>query len=576
MAASDSQYTPFFTGHIAAWVRRHRKRVLLGWLIIAVVLIGACFSVGANEDLDETLPGESGEALVLLQDRFDFGDEGTPTETIVFSHPMLTVDDPEYEAVVQGLLTNLRDLRSAIDVPVGGTDVTSSYRLFSKTLSHYDIGAPRESSPLVSVGESRGDVTFAQAEYSKELDEFIDDFTDDVDEVTGLVSEAAAASGFDILIGGGATINEELNEIIEEDFSSASLLNLPLTLIILLIALGALVAAGVPVALAYGGVAMAAGVVALASNLVPMFDAWIQIVLLMGLAAGIDYTLFLFTRFRSEREQGRLAADAAAAASHTAGKAVFIAGLTTMLALVGMFLIGNVTFNSVGVAAVLTIAMVLLMALTLTPALLGDGLSRFNIPKIGRRFNVAQAGLLNPLASLIVRTSVRWPLIVAPLSVAAMLALTYPMLTLNLGINGARALHDDVESKAAILALEDSFTIGLLAPAVVVVDPGKGKNIFAADVQQRENRLIELVQEENERAEAAGEHIPFAEPIETDVNRSGDLETIEIPLNADTGDEEAEDAVGLLREKLIPEAFPGDSISSPGDGGHRGKRGLQG
>ena len=559
MAASDQQYTPFFTGHIAAWVRRHRKRVLLGWLIIAVVLIGTCFSVGANEDLEETLPGESGEALVLLQDRFDFGEGGVPTETIVFSHPTLTVDDPEYEAVVQGLLSGLRDLRTTVESPVGGTDVTSSYRLFSKTLSHYDIGAPRESSPLVSVGESRGDVTFAQAEYSKELDE-LDGLGDDVDEVIRLVSEAAAASGFDILIGGGATIIEELNEIIEEDFSSASLLNLPLTLIILLIALGGLVAAGLPVILAYGGVAMAAGVVALASNLVPMFDAWIQIVLLMGLAAGIDYTLFLFTRFRAERERGRLAADAAAVASHTAGKAVFIAGLTTMLALVGMFLIGNVTFNSVGVAAVLTIFMVLLMALTLTPALLGDGLSRFNIPYVGRRFNVAQAGLLNPVARWIVRASVRWPLIVAPLGVAVMLAITYPMLTLNLGFNGARALHDDVESKAAILALEDNFTIGLLAPAIVVVDPGKGKNIFAADVQQRVNRLIELVQEENRRAEAAGEHIPFAEPIKTAVNRSGDLETIEIPLNADTGDDAALDAVAMLREKLIPEAFPDGSV----------------
>ena len=558
MAATDSQYTPFFTGHIAAWVRRHRKKVLLGWLVIAIVLIGACFSVGANEDLEETLPGESGKARELLQDRFDFGDEGTVTETIVFSHPTLTVDEPVYEAVVQGLLRKLRDLRSTVKSPVGGTDVTSSSRLFSETLSHYDIGEPRESSPLVSTSESRGDVTFAQVEYSEELE--FDELGDDVDEVIRLVADSAAASGFDILIGGGATLNEQLNEVIEEDFGSASIINLPLTLIILLIALGGLVAAGIPVALAYGGVAMAAGVVALASNLVPMFDAWIQIVLLMGLAAGIDYTLFLFTRFRAEREQGRAPADAAAAASHTAGKAVMIAGVTTMLALLGLFLIRNVTFNSVGVAAVLTIAMVLLMALTLTPALLGDGLSRFNIPYVGRRFNVAQAGLLNPLARRIVRVSVRWPWIVAPLSVAVMLAVTYPMVTLNLGFNGARALHDDVESKGAILALENNFTIGLLAPAVVVVDPGKGKNIFAAEVQQRVNRLIDLVLAENDRAEAAGEHVPFAEPVETDVNRGGDLETIEIPLNADTGDQEALDAVRLLREKLVPEAFPDDSI----------------
>ena len=387
MAASESQYTPFFTGHIAAWVRRHRKRVLLGWLVIAVVLIGACFSVGADEDLEETLPGESGQALELLQDRFDFGDEGSLTETIVFSHPTLTVDDPEYEAVVTVLLRDLRELRSTKGRPVGGTDVTSSFRLFSDTLSHYDFGESRQGSPLVSVGESRGDVTFARVEYSEELE--LDELGDDVDEVIRLVAEAAAASGFDILIGGGATLSEQFDELITEDFNNASVLNLPLTIIILLIALGGLVAAGVPVGLAYAGVAMAAGVVALLSNLVPMFPFWLQIVLLMGLAAGIDYTLFLFTRFRAEREQGRAPDDAVAAASHTAGKAVMIAGITTMLALLGMFLIGNVVFDSIGIAAVLTIAMVLLMALTLTPALLGDSLSRFNIPKIGRRYNVA-------------------------------------------------------------------------------------------------------------------------------------------------------------------------------------------
>ena len=136
-----------------------------------------------------------------------------------------------------------------------------------------------------------------------------------------------------------------------------------------------------------------------------------------------------------------------------------------------------------------------------------------------------------------------------------MLAVTYPMLTFNLGFNGARALHDDVESKAAILALEEGFTIGLLSPAAVVVDPGQGNNIFAADVQQRVNRLIELVLEENERARAAGEHVPFAEPIETSVNRAGDLELLQIPLNADTGDNEALDAVGLLRSRLVPNAF---------------------
>lgn len=556
MAGMETEYTPFFTGHIAAWVRRHRKLVLLSWLVIAVGLIGTCFTVGANEDLQQKLPGESGEALELLQERFDFGDDGAISETIVFSHATLTVEDLQYEEVVKGLLSDLRDLRTTYTTTFGNTDRVSSYRLFSKTLSHYDIGAPREGSPLVSIGDSRGDVTFAQAEYSKEIGAN----SGNVADVKGLVTEAAAGSGFKILIGGGATLEDEIMGIIEADFNAASMLNLPLTLLILIIALGGMVAAGVPVILAYAGVAMAAGVIALVSNIVPMMDAWLQIVLLMGLAAGIDYTLFLFTRFRSERESGRSSAEAAAAASHTAGKAVLIAGLTTMLALLGMFLIRIIIFDSIGVAAVLTILMVLLMALTLTPALLGDGLSRFNVPYIGRRFNLAQAGLLNPLASRIVRISVRWPFVVAPLAVVAMLALTSPMLSLNLGFNGARALHDDVASKAAILALEDNFTIGLLSPAVVVIDPGEGRNIFAVEVQEKVESLTALIREENARAEAAGEHVPFAEPIETEVNRSGDMEIIKLPLNADTGDEQALDAVELVRNELVPQVFTDGSV----------------
>lgn len=554
MLEPTGTYRPFFTGNIAAWVRRHRRMVLLGWLLIAVLLIGACFGVGANEDLEESGAGESGEAQRLFDDRFGSGEQGSGSETIVFSHPILTVDDPEYEATVRGLLSDLQDLRLIkTESTPGETQVVSSYRSFLGTFSHYDIGEPRESSPLVSQNQTGGDVTFASATI-----ETVDD--DQVDVITEVVSRAARESGFEILIGGSATLEKQSNEIVEEDFSAASIINLPLTLIILLIALGGLAAAGVPVGLAYLGVVLAAGVVTLVSNLVPMFPAWLQIVLLMGLAAGIDYTLFLFTRFRAEREQGRDTAEAAAIASHTAGKGVFIAGTTTMLALLGMFLIGNVIFISVGVAAFVSILVALVMALTLTPALLGDGLSRWNIPKIGRRFNIAQAGLLNPAAGWLVRISVRRPWIVAPLGLAVMLALTYPMLIFNLGFNGARAFHDDIEGKKAILALEDNFTIGLLSPAAVLIDPGEGRNIFAADVQRKVNKFIDLVLEENRRAEAAGEHVPFAEPFDTRINKAGDMELIEIPVNADTGDKEALDAVKLLRDSLIPDAFPDDSV----------------
>jgi RND superfamily putative drug exporter len=545
----------FFTGRIAGWARRHRRLVVVGWLIFALVTIGTCASVGPNEELGDPGKGESAEASILYQERFDV-EEAALSETIVFSHPTLTVDDPEYRAKVEGLLGDLKSLRRIETETISETEVVSSLRIFTSTFSHYDIGLEREESPLVAQNETGGDVTFATVEYAGDFS----GVEDEVDRITEIVAQAAEGTDFVIDVGGGATINKQLGEIIEEDFASASQVDMVLTLIILLVAMGAVVAAGVPIILAYLGVFMAAGVVTVVSYAVPMMDGWMQIVLLMGLAAGIDYTLFLFTRFRAEREQGQEPGEAAAIASHTAGKGVFIAAITTMLALVGMFLFGNVIFNSVGLAAVISILVALLAALTLTPALLGDRLGRLNIPKIGRRYNIAQAGLLNPLARRLVRTSVRYPWIVAPLVLAAMLGLAYPMLDLNLGFNGAGSFHDDMEAKAAIQKLEDSFTIGLLSKAVVVVDPGEGRNVFSADVQQKVNGLIELVLAENERAAAADEHVPFAEPIDTSINRAGDTELVEIPINADTGAEEALDAVKLLREEIVPDAFPDDSV----------------
>jgi uncharacterized membrane protein YdfJ with MMPL/SSD domain len=512
-------------------------------------------SVGPNEDFEYTGQGESSEAWQLYGDRFDV-EEASLSETIVFSHPTLTVDDPEYQAVVEGLLGDLEDLRASQTETLGQTKVVSSLRVFPSTFSHYDIGLPRELSPLVAENDTGGDVTFATAEYANE----VSDPESEVGTITEMVAEAAEESGFEILIGGGATINKQVSDMVNEDFGFASMVTTPLALLILLTAFGGLVAAGIPVIIAYLSVLMAAGVVCVVSYASPMLDVWIQVVLLMGLAAGIDYVLFLLTRYHHERDQGSGSDDAAVTASHTAGKGVFIAAATTILAVNGMFLANDKVFTSLGLAAVLSIIVALLVALTLTPSLLGGWLGRLKVPKIGRRFNIAEAGRLNPTAGRLVTQSVKHRWIVGIVVLIAMLALSSLIFTINLGFNGALSYHDDVEAKAAIQALEEDFTIGLLSPAVVVVDPGESNNIFAEDVQEKVNSLIEAVREENARAEDNGEHVPFAEPISTSINRAGDTELVEIPINADTGEQKALDAVTLLRQGLIPEAFPDDSV----------------
>ena len=116
----------------------------------------------------------------------------------------------------------------------------------------------------------------------------------------------------------------------------------------------------------------------------------------------------------------------------------------------------------------------------------------------------------------------------------------------------------DVESKAAIVKLEEDFTLGVLAPAVIVVDPGAGQNIFAADGQAGVQRLTDGVEAEIARAESAGEHVPFARPFDFQINTAGDTEVVEIPINADIGEQDAIDALHLLREEIVPAAFPDD------------------
>ena len=345
-------------------------------------------------------------------------------------------------------------------------------------------------------------------------------------------------------------------------------MNLPVTMIILLVAMGTLTAAVLPILLAFVGIFVTIGVLALVSQVMPLDEVYVQIVLLIGLASGIDYALFLINRFRNEREDGTPSRDAVERAGHTAGRNIFIAAVTTVLALCGMFLVGLPVFSALGIAAVVTIVVAAMISVTLLPAMTGDGLNRLRVPFL-RRPRASQANP-NPYVAKLVGTVVARPAVFAIVFIAILVVLAIPLFTLNLGDQGARGLHDDIEAKAAFVALEDSFTVGLVAPARVIVDPGKNQNIFGQEVQDAVARLISGVEVENERARAAGEHVPFGAPIETEINDAGDTEVVSIPVNADPSQPEAIDAMKLLREKLVPAAFDASPARALVGGGTAG------
>jgi len=531
------------------WSARHRKAVVFAWALIVVVALGSCSMVTANTDIELKGPGEALDGLELMRARFGT-QQDVAREIVVFSHPTLKVDDPTYQDTVEGLMAKLRGLRVEKAAVEGGTTVVSSTRIVSGTLTHYDVGAPREASPFVAQNETGGDVTFALVDLVGDLNEA----EENVGPVLDTVAEANAASGgFEIVVGGTASINKQTTEVVNQDFGRALFLNLPVTILILVLAFGALVAALVPVALALAAIAVANGILALVSQSYALSEIYTEVVLLMGLATGIDYALFVITRYRRERGAGRSKEEALRVASGTSGKAVVFAGTTVLLAISGWFLVDFVIFSSLALAAMAVVALAVVMSVTLLPALLAmldDNVNRLRVP-----FLKPGAGEGGGIWGFITDRVLARPVTMAAVAGIALVALAVPLAVLNLGFNGAKSLPDAVAAKKAVGALEDNFTIGLFSPAVVVVDAGRDRNVFAEDVQSRIGRVLELVQAET--ASPQNPDAPFGAPIQTETNSAGDTQVIRIPVNADTGEQKALDAVSHLRKDIVRPAFAG-------------------
>lgn len=553
--------TVFFTSRIAHWAERRRWWVIFGGILVVLAAVQILIAVGANTDVEGGGKGDSQKAQALLEERFGT-DESPPTELVIFQHSSLTVDDPSYQETVLGLMAELRALR-AEQIEVRGTsEVLVSTRVVASTLTHYEIGAPREASPFVAPGTTGGDVTFATVELEGELDSSAASTApaavEEVDRVIAAVDGwQTSHPEFAILIGGDASQTDQVSELIGEDFGFAALVSTPLTLVIMLVAMGTVLAAVAPIVLAYAGILITLALLALISRVLPFEESYVQVVLLMGLAAGVDYGLFLLTRFRTARHGGAEIADSVSTAWNTAGRNVFIAALTTVVALCGMFFIGDPIFTGFGFGAILTIILSALVAMILLPAVTGDAMNRLRLPLIGRRPLAAEESPLNRVAGRIVGFAVRRPVPVATVTVAVLIVVAVPLFSLNLGFNGARSLSDEIEAKAAFVALEENFVLGLSSPIEVVVDAGENENVFDPRIQSALQSLAAEVNAENERAVEAGERPPYGpgELISTRFNDAGDLEVVSVPVNDDVGTARAIAARDLLRTELIPLAF---------------------
>ena len=316
-----------FTGRIASWSARHRWWVLAASVLVIVLAMFVLTTV-ATKTLDYNGEGESARGADLINDRFQFN--SAPTEQLVFSNPSVDAQDPAFRSTVQGLVDRLRRLPETKSV-----------------VSYYDTGDP-------AMLSDDGHVLLAQVV----IEDGVIDAEDNIDAILDTVRAGAAyASGFEIVMAGDTSLIKQVEEIDQEDFKSMIVVTMVLALVLMLIAFRAVVAAVLPLVLAIGSIFTALGVAAVVSQVYPMVESLAQIVLLIGMAVGVDYLLFIVSRYRSERKEGKQKLEAIAIASNTTGRAVFYAGVTVLLSLAGLIFTNSSIFISVSVGLIIVVSL---------------------------------------------------------------------------------------------------------------------------------------------------------------------------------------------------------------------------
>ena len=373
-----------------------------------------------------------------------------------------------------------------------------------------------------------------------------------------------AHPGFTLGEFGDASTEEQINKVVQDDFGKALVTSLPITLIILLIAFGALVAAGVPLLLALTAVIATIGIMGPLSHVIGGVDNSInEVILLIGLAVGVDYSMFYLRREREEREAGRSEEAALAAAAATSGRAVLVSGFTVMIAMAGMYLAGTPTFQSFATGTILVVAVALVGSLTVLPAILswlGDRVEKGGVPIIKNQpWNAGESGfwakVLNPV--------LRHPVISLLLAGGLLVFLALPALRLHTANESVESLPQDVASIQTYNRIQDSL------PRRRDSRGGRGQLGQRADAAGPAGHRAAWWRSAR-RAQL------FKPPITIDTFPDPNVIQVNIPIVGDGTDSKSNAALDELRDKIIPAtigAVPG--VTRRRDRLHRLVQGLQ-
>ncbi|HZM18737.1 MAG TPA: MMPL family transporter [Gaiellaceae bacterium] len=498
------------------WSAGHWKTATFGWLALVVIAFAIGGAVGTKTiDPNTAGPGESGRMDRILEAGF----KQPAGESVLIQSDSLRTSDPVFKAAIEDVVARVsaldvvQNLRSPLD-PANSGQIAESGRA---ALVEFDI---------------RGDK---------------DEAVDKIAPVLDRVAEARNANP-ELFIGefGDASAVYETDVLFGEDLAKAGLYSLPVTLIILVVAFGALVAAGIPLLLGLTAVIGTFGLIALSSQVLPMAQEVFAIVLLIGLAVGVDYSMFYLKREREERASGRSERAALEAAAATSGRSVLISGVTVMVAMAGMFLTMDSTFSSFAVATIIVVALAMLGSLTVLPALLsrlGDKVDRVHVPFVRRlRRDDGEGRIWGAIIDRVLRR----PVVSTVVAGGLLLALAVPALELKMVKPGPDTFPESLNVVKTYNRMQESFP-GTALPANVVV---KAADVNAPAVRDAIDRL-------ERQALASGR---MQEPITVDVSPDATVANVTIPIAGTGTDDASVAALEALREDIVPAtvgAIPG-------------------
>jgi uncharacterized membrane protein YdfJ with MMPL/SSD domain len=498
-----------FTSRAGRWSAAHRKGVTRAWLAF---VIGA-FAIGTAAGVVALKQGEGGNGQSLIAEEIQakqFPRERAGEEVLI-ENPSGPLPGAAYTAAVTDLVSRLAH--------------TPSVAAIKSPLTPGNAGqVSRDGHAALVTFQITGDPDTAQNRVAP-----------------ALAATAAVQRAYPGLfigeLGLGSSV-KAVNATLSHDFRKAEVTSLPVTLAILVLAFGALVAAGVPLLLGFTAVFAALGLTDLFSHLLHVWSGIDSVIFLIGLAVGIDYSLFYLRRFRQERASGRPPAEALQVAAATSGRAVLISGLIVLIAMAGMLLMGSLIFTAFGIGAMLVVAIALVGSLTVLPAVLarlGDRIDRGHVP--GLRRLRARAGESRFWAA-IVGVVLRRPVLLGGAATAIMVALAIPAFSLHTVEPGFQGLPRNLPIMHVYRNIQSEFPGGAVPETVVISASDVTSPSVTAGIAALEHAAL-----------ATGQ---MYQPISAEVSASHEAARVSIPLAGNGTNAASFNALALLRKTVIP------------------------